>query len=33
MDSFVDADGETIGRIPLELEMKPNALTFLAMPE
>jgi YegS/Rv2252/BmrU family lipid kinase len=32
-DCFVDADGETIGRIPMELEMMPNALTFLGLPK
>ncbi len=32
VDSYVDVDGETIGRIPLELEVKPQALTFLGLP-
>ncbi len=31
-DGYVDCDGETIGRLPLELEMKQQALNFLVAP-
>jgi len=33
VDSFVDVDGETIGRIPMEMEVKHRALTFLGPPK
>ncbi len=32
VDGYVDTDGETIGRLPLELEMNKQALNFLVAP-